>query len=219
MSLIPVTPSDPKIFGKITGVEYRDNEFGVLVDGVKKKVYVSVQPIDPNATTMRELPFKPSTVRKSKWMIFVMSFNTIRKEALKSGSDIKNESEMVNTYVCIEEVGKSGEIEGALKEWTVPTVIDYYTTEVDCINAWRESQPKVTEPEAVPWENPIPATPTVLPTNATPLTAKTIPGDVAKVLAEKWLESGKDPEKFFDVIKGWGYDQGAALAAALSVAK
>ena len=206
MSLIPVVGQKPKAFGKIESVALVESEYGVVIDGKKQQIEILLHPADPGATTMRKWWFKPSDRANSKWIGFVESFNTARKKVVPDTKSIKDEQEMVGSFVRIEETTKSGVIQGEQKEWNIQEVVEYYPTEADCVNAWRDAQPKTAEPEAIPWDNPTPAAP------ATP-TATAIPAPIVAVLKAQWATAGGDVEKFWTSVSSWGYAKDAVLAA------
>ena len=194
MGSIPFVPEPTETIGKITGVTLADGQFG-------KQIQVSILPVNPEATNERLFWFKVSSKSNSKWMNFVTSFNAALLNLDSKRHPAINENDMVNTWVRIVELEKSGVVNGEQRKWTEPSITEAYATQEAALAVWQTKQPVAEEPspETPPEAKPEP----LLPVNPA----------VVPILKNQWTASGQDPDKFWALVSSWGYTKEQVLEA------
>ena len=197
MGVIPFVSEPTETIGKITGVTLTDGTYG-------KQIQVSILPVNPEATNERLFWFKVSSKSNSKWMNFVASFNTALLTLDSARHPAINENDMVDTWVRIVELEKSGTVNGEQRKWTEPSVAEAYATQEAVLAVWQAKQLVAGEPlpetSAQPEAKPEPP--------FTPVNPAVIP-----ILKNQWTASGQDPDKFWALVSSWGYTKEQVLEA------
>ncbi len=196
MGSIPFVPEPTETIGKITGVTLADGQFG-------KQIQVSILPVNPEAVNERLFWFKVSSKSNSKWMNFVTSFNAALLNLDSKRHPAISENDMVNTWVRIVELEKSGVVNGEQRKWTEPSIAEAYATQEAALAIWQvkqpvaeESTPETPTPEAKPEPPFMPVNPAVIP-----------------ILQKSWVASGQNPDAFWELVKSWGYTKEQVLEA------
>ena len=185
---IPVTVTHQKLIGKVESIQEVEGNYGT-------QVQVVVAPANPEAVTNRLFWFKPSDKGNSKWMKFVNAFNSARAAAVQGSVPVQSVDELVNAWVEIEELPRSGVVQGEQRDWTEPVISHYFATEEGARNTWA-AQNNVEAPPEVP---ATPATPPDVP-------ASTVPPPIAATLKNMLAKSGKPLPVFYATeVASWGY--------------
>ena len=184
--MIPVTVTHQKLIGKIDTIQEVEGNYGT-------QVQVTVAPADPQAVTNRLFWFKPSAQGNSKWMKFVNTFNSARSSAVQGSVPVQKVDELISAWVEIEEIPRSGVVNGEQRDWSEPVVSRYFATEEGARNTWAAENNVTTEaPPEVP---AAPATPPVA-----------IPAQIAATLKGMLAKSGKPLPVFYETeVANWGY--------------
>ena len=195
MSPIPVKPEPVKSFGQITSVSEAEGQFG-------PQVLVNIRPADPNAVNERVLYFSLKAHPNSAWMKFVSSFNRELQKAVQGASDIADAEQMVNTWVKLEETQRSAIINGEYRDFNDRIIMEVYTSDETCAAAWKSHVEALTA--GVRKATPPPEE------QATP---ELLPDSIVKALKAAWDSSGKNPDKLWVSVQGWGFTRQQVLAA------
>ena len=192
---IPVKSQPALVFGQITRIEEVQSDWG-------DKVYVYIAPADPNATSERVLRMKNSGSGQSPLQKFFKSFNRALVHLISGSSPIASEQQCINAYVQVRIEPQEAVRDGNYIEWNENYVDELYETKEALDAAWKSHVETMTA--GVRKATPPP------PEYATP---ELLPDSIVKALKAAWDSSGKNPDKLWASVQGWGFTREQVLAA------
>lgn len=157
----------------------------VVAGDYGKQIQVTLDPV-PAAEFHRQFWFTYSAKGSSKWMRFVTSFNQ------SIGREIDAADELVGEIVEIVEHERSGEIRGEARTWTEPVVVTVFMDRDEAMAAV---------------EQPVSNTPGTAAPDSVPPTLESMSG----LLTQVYEATGRDPDRFFAQVKGFGFSRDAVL--------
>ena len=188
---ISVEATGLEVIGKIKEIGLVDGKFG-------SQIQVTMQPADPNAANMRMwwFPNKPPFRANSKWIKFIKSFDLCVSRNTGKAYAIKDSDEMLGHWVTIEDVQRSGIVQGEPREWTEPVVKEVFENEAAAMAAWSKNAPAP-----------------VAQTEPAPAPRATIEPAVVAVLKSQWDTANHDEALFWPMVQGWGYSKELVMAS------
>ena len=185
---IPVKAEPIEYLGRIETIEEIEGTYG-------EQIRVNLKPCNPDAINFKPFFFPKSASSRGKWMKFVVSFDKANKKEIASAD------EMIGRWVRIQEVLRSGEVQGEAREWVEPLVAEVYPDEAIAMTAWQAKQHSLIEKVTpVPFDEP---KPTIVP----------VPEAIAVVLKSMLAGEKGDKEKLWEKAQSMGFTKMQVFAA------